>query len=76
MTRTDALQWAAKSMLEQFRVMLDSTSEIGSVRLEMKITPDGKVRSAQIFPCFEAHPAQYVDVTKYDFEKKLLTVTK
>lgn len=76
MTRTDALQWAARAMLEQFRGMLDSTSDIGSVRLEMTITPDGKVRSAQLLPSFHAHPHQPVDLRTYDFQTKLLTIEK
>ncbi len=76
MNRTDALIWAAKKMLEQFRPMLDSTSDIGSVRLELKITPEGSVRSAQLFPCFESKMQNPTDLGRYDFDKKLLVVEK
>ena len=78
MTRTDALLFAARSMLEQFRPMLDSTGDIKSVRLEMSISPDGKVRAAQLLPSFQANAQANnpIEIGKFDFENNLLRVEK
>lgn len=68
MTRTDALLFAARKMLEQFRPMLDSTSPIRSVTLEMKVTPQNHVRSVLLSPEFESHE-DHPKIEKYAFKE-------
>ncbi len=66
-TRTDALQYAAWKMLEQFRPMLDGPSQIKSVTLDLKITPENFVRTALLSPEFEAHPIERPQIERYSF---------
>ena len=67
MTRTDALIYAATKMLEQFRPMLDGPTSIRSVHLDLKVTPDNRVRSAMLSPEFEAHPIDKPKIARYEF---------
>jgi hypothetical protein len=67
MTRCDALQHAAMAMLEQFRPLLDGPSNIKSVHLDLKITPDNKVRTVLLSPEFEAHPIGRPKIERYEF---------
>ncbi len=66
-SRCDALQFAAHKMLEQFRTLLDGPSNIKSVQLDLKITPDNLVRSALLSPMFETHQNGRPVIERYDF---------
>jgi len=66
-TRCDALQEAARQLLEQFRPMLDGNQAIKSVHLELKIRPDNTVHTADLAPRFETHPQAKPGIEKYDF---------
>ena len=66
-SRCDALIFAATAMLEQFRPLLDGPSTIKSVSLELKMTPDNRVRTALLSPEFEAHPIGRPSVERYTF---------
>ena len=66
-SRCDALIFAATAMLEQFRPLLDGPSAIKSVSLDLKITPDNRVRTALLSPEFEAHPIDRPSVERYNF---------
>ena len=68
MTRTDALQLAAHEMLEKFRALLDGPASIRSVQLDLKITPDNRVRSALLSPMFEHAPNGRPVIERYDFD--------
>ncbi len=69
-TRTDALQYAALKMLEQFRPMLDSSAAIKGVTLDLKITPENLVRSVFLSPSFESGPIERPHIERYEFEEK------
>ena len=68
MTRCDALIRAAVSMLEQFRPLLDSTSPVKGVVLELKVTPTNHVRTVLLSPEFEAHYTP-PHIERYTFEE-------
>lgn len=66
-TRTDALQYAALKMLEQFRLLLDGPGNIKSVNLDLKITPENQVRTALLSPEYESHPIERPKIERYSF---------
>lgn len=56
-------------MLEQFRPLLDSTSPVKGVVLELKVTPTNHVRTVLLSPEFEAHYTA-PQITRYTFEEE------
>lgn len=68
MSRCDALQYAAQKMLEQFRPLLDGPTPIKSVQLDLKISPDNRIRSALLSPMFETHQNGRPVIERYNFD--------
>ncbi len=66
-SRCDALQYAAKMMLEQFRELLDGPTHIKGVTLDLRVTAENRVHTALLSPEFEAHPNGRPEIRRYDF---------
>ena len=66
-SRCDALIYASRMMLEQFRDLLDGPANIKGVTLDLKVTSENRVHTALLSPEFEAHPNGRPVVKRYDF---------
>jgi hypothetical protein len=66
-TRCDALQKAALAVLEQFRPLLDGSTTIKAVQLDLRIRPDNTVHTTTLAPQFESHPQSRNGLEKFDW---------
>ena len=66
-SRCDALQYACRVMLEQHRALLDGPTKIQCVSIDLKLTPDHRVRAATLSPELTSHPVERPEITRYEF---------
>lgn len=67
MTRADAILTALKAAIEENRFLLDGEQHIRSVKIEIKISQDRRVRATVFNPEIES-AARPVRVSDYQFQ--------
>lgn len=69
-SRCDALKYAAASMIEQFRELLDGPANIKGVTLDLRLTQENTVHTALLSPEFQSHPIERPDIKRFSFAEK------
>jgi hypothetical protein len=67
MTRTDVIKAAVIDMLERYRSLLDSGAPVKSIKLDVKIASDNRVRAMLLTPEIEVLNGATHRINDYSF---------